>query len=334
MIDFTTPSTPPEFDVEKEFLLVSIPSYQSKVNCPAMRAVKELAKRGFRAFGEMQLGSSSICLARNAQVSDGLCQPFTSMLFIDDDIECTADDLLRAWQWNTIYPVVGGGYMCRALSNPAFQIDAVETNTLQVTEDKLIKAKSLGTGFLCVRREWIEQLCKPADVYYRDRPTEFMYFAIDSEGEAIYSTTHKEFFSNWLKSDAPDCTLYRARTNPTVSLQAPKPQVMGYKEGNEVHCRKIQEELELYFRLDMPTPDRDLAKAWRIFEDSVTVGEDGIPAYCTEDYTFCRKLRELGATIWIDPFIKLTHGDKSVDLTEHASKETIRVIERPKECQE
>lgn len=62
--------------------------------------------------------------------------------------------------------------------------------------------------------------------------------------------------------------------------------------------------------LDVPTYQEGVGECRAFFQDPV-VEENGSSFHISEDYFFCKKVREAGMKVTVDPSIKLTHWGKA-----------------------
>ncbi len=112
-----------------------------------------------RLHANVQLnnGDYSVAMARNALTAQFLATDCTHLLFIDNDLVFTPEDVLRVTSHDL--PVVGGIY-CLKKEGPIHwcgngfpdREEAVDQNT------GLQRVRYLGTGFLCVAREVFERI--------------------------------------------------------------------------------------------------------------------------------------------------------------------------------
>lgn len=103
--------------------------------------------------------------------------------------------------------------------------------------------------------------------------------------------------------------MFRAKLNPDNSIVKSEKNLLGMEYipagfmllKREAVQKMIDKFPELYF---MPKdPKMSHANGWCLFNTEVNDGE-----FWGEDYVFCRKAREAGLDIWVDPMIEFDHA--------------------------
>jgi len=119
-----------------------------------VRSQSLLQQRGVACEIRFEIGNSLIADARNKLVSHFLAGTATDLVFIDADISWKAEDLLRL----LAHPraVVAGVYQRKSRSKLDFTVKFGPTITRE--DDGLMAAERVGTGFLRLRRDALQQL--------------------------------------------------------------------------------------------------------------------------------------------------------------------------------
>lgn len=151
-------------------------------NAPAIgRTLRELATRpdaqGYRF--EFAAAIGGLCRARNNLVSEFLKSANQLLLWWDQDLDATADHVLRALAHRQ--PIVGGLYCKRASGKPRYVLNWLPAAEYQPAGDGLLQVAELGTGFKLIHRQVFEELARIFDtepraekrtaIGYRDRDT-------------------------------------------------------------------------------------------------------------------------------------------------------------------
>lgn len=169
---------------------------------------------------------------------------YERILFIDADIDFSADDVAKLW--NLDLPVAVAAYSMKRMDNP---LSAWRNGKLvEITDDmkEPFEVDYAGTGFMMIKREVLERM-------------------ID------WSHAEYEKIRARLKSAGID------------------PQELGD-----------------WLRLPVTHEEAHVGTCYAIFDCGVV--DDGAGAfYSSEDYWFCRKIRQMGEKIVMDPTIRLGH---------------------------
>lgn len=151
-------------------------------HAPAIgRTLRELVSRedaqGYRF--EFAAAIGGLCRARNNMVSEFLASSNKLLLWWDQDLDATADHVLRLLAHRQ--PVVGGLYCKRASGRPRYVVNWLPAAEHQRDGDGLLQVAELGTGFKLIHRQVLEELARIFDtgpraemrngIGYRDRDT-------------------------------------------------------------------------------------------------------------------------------------------------------------------
>lgn len=118
-----------------------------------------------------------------------------------------------------------------------------------------------------------------------------------------------EFVAGVYPSRGEKTFTFRPKLNPDSSIVKNEKNLLGMEyipAGFMVITRSVLEKMrakfpELYYE---PKADQmKFAKAWMFFGTEIWDGE-----FWGEDYVFCRKAREAGVDIWVDPLIEFDHA--------------------------
>lgn len=164
-------------------LMIAIPAYDGKISITAAFQLPQLAlvaqKHGFQVHLAHMSGCSIITRARNSLVNQFLESDCTELLFIDSDINFTADDVLRIMALGGDKDIVAGAYPRRAKDQKFFvDIHFNEHGGVELTEEGLLRVDRIGTGFMFIRRHVFDTL--------RDIHPEWKYW-VDVENKHHYS---------------------------------------------------------------------------------------------------------------------------------------------------
>lgn len=161
------------FDLAGRNLFIAIPAYDFKV---CVKMVGELILFSRRA-GEhgigFEIGTISGCSvvsrARNLLVSDFLASKCDTMLFIDADMVFNHEDVFRLLAWTQRRNIVGGVGSARKFPPTYYcKLDQDDHGDIIMDAMGLVRAHSVGTGFMCIQRKVIETLIEknPEWLYY------------------------------------------------------------------------------------------------------------------------------------------------------------------------
>lgn len=144
-------------------LMIAIPAYDGKLNVYGAFQLPQLAlaaqKHGFQIHLSHLSGCSIITRARNSLVNQFMESDCTDLLFIDADINFTAQDILRIMAVATDKDIVAGPYPRRAKDQMFFaDIYYNEHGGIELTEEGLMRVNRIGTGFMFIRRHVLETL--------------------------------------------------------------------------------------------------------------------------------------------------------------------------------
>lgn len=204
--------------LRQKHIFIATPCYGGQIGEPYFRSMMRLAimcnKYDIPFTISTLANESLITRGRNTLTSFFMeNKEATHLFFIDADIEFSPEDLLRMVAYDK--PIVVGAYPKKAInwqsiigaarSNPEENADTIEghssnyvvnfdhmkddegnfTHQVQIV-DNLIKLKDAGTGFMCIKREVVEQMFEkyPETKYVNDINVDmkfepFMYALFD-----------------------------------------------------------------------------------------------------------------------------------------------------------
>lgn len=161
------------FDIAGRKVFIAIPAYDFKVSVKMVGALVKfgLASREYGVGFEIGTisGCSVVSRARNLLVSDFLASECDTMLFIDADMTFDPDDIFRLLAWSHNKGIVGGiGCARKKQATYYTQLDTDEDGDIVMNAMGLVRAKSIGTGFMMVQRRVVETLVQshPEWEYY------------------------------------------------------------------------------------------------------------------------------------------------------------------------
>lgn len=169
-------------------VLLTTPAYESNVHCEYMRSVLRLQETCREANVDLHVyvgpGSSLVPRARNQLATAFLQRPrYTHLLFVDADMSFEPDDIVTMLRFDR--PIVGGLYYKktfrtdRALESPWSVESLVPVPDPVPSEDgPFVRAETLGTGVLLIRRDALETLARTTPTY-RTREDESIYLFFD-----------------------------------------------------------------------------------------------------------------------------------------------------------
>lgn len=226
--------------LRSKHIFIATPCYGGQIGEPYFRSMMRLAilcnKYDIPFTVSTLANESLITRGRNTLVSFFMENPqATHLFFIDADIEFNAEDLLRMVAYDK--PVIVGAYPKKAVNwnsiitaarnNPEETADTIEghssnyvvnfdflntedgqrTNQVQIL-DNLVKLKDAGTGFMCIKKEVIQQLF--------DAHPEFKYandINVDNKFEpfmyALFDTMIDPESRRYLSEDYTFCRLWQ-----------------------------------------------------------------------------------------------------------------------------
>jgi hypothetical protein len=152
-----------QFDLAGKKLFIAIPAYDFKVSIKMLGSLIQFSQQVSQHGIGFELGTISGCSvvsrARNLLVSDFLASPCDSLLFIDSDMSVNPDDILRLFALNQMRDIVGGVGCARKFPATYYsKMDKDADGNVVMDAMGLVRAESLGTGFMCIRRNVIEAL--------------------------------------------------------------------------------------------------------------------------------------------------------------------------------
>lgn len=161
------------FDLAGRKLFIAIPAYDFKVSVKMIGALIQFSRQAVEHGIGFEIGTISGCSvvsrARNLLVSDFLASECDTMLFIDADMSFNPDDIFRLLAWSQKKGIVGGVGCARKLPATYYSKMAKDAEG-NITMDAmgLVQAESIGTGFMMIQRQVVEELvrCHPEWEYY------------------------------------------------------------------------------------------------------------------------------------------------------------------------
>lgn len=226
--------------LRSKHIFIATPCYGGQIGEPYFRSMMRLAilcnKYDIPFTVSTLANESLVTRGRNTLVSFFMENPqATHLFFIDADIEFNAEDLLRMVAYDK--PVIVGAYPKKAVNwnsiitaarnDPEETADTIEghssnyvvnfefmkdsegnrTNQVQIL-DNLVKLKDAGTGFMCIKKEVIQQLF--------DAHPEFKYandINVDNKFEpfmyALFDTMIDPESRRYLSEDYTFCRLWQ-----------------------------------------------------------------------------------------------------------------------------
>ena len=125
-----------------------------------LRAVKHCEQAGVGLEIATSSGDSLVTRARNNMLALFMASKATHLLFVDADITFPAEAIVSLVESN--YPVCGVTYPKKTQQGepPGYVINFLETTRgrIKLEQDWFIRCEYLGTGFLMIKREVIEQM--------------------------------------------------------------------------------------------------------------------------------------------------------------------------------
>jgi hypothetical protein len=161
------------FDLAGRKLFIAIPAYDFKVSVKMIGALIHFSRKAAEHGIGFEIGTISGCSvvsrARNLLVSDFLASECDAMLFIDADMSFNPDDIFRLLAWSQRKNIVGG-IGCARKFPPTYysKMDQDEEGNIVMDAMGLVRAKSIGTGFMMIQRKVVEELVRahPEWEYY------------------------------------------------------------------------------------------------------------------------------------------------------------------------
>lgn len=165
--------TEASFDLAGRKLFIAIPAYDFKVSIKMIGALIQFSRQATEHGIGFEIGTISGCSvvsrARNLLVSDFLASDCDSLLFIDADMSINPDDIFRLLAWNQTKGIVGGVGCARKLPATYYsKLHKDEDGNIEMDMMGLVRAESIGTGFMMIQRQLIEELVRshPEWEYY------------------------------------------------------------------------------------------------------------------------------------------------------------------------
>lgn len=131
-----------------------------------LKALPVLGRAGLQPGFEMVVGVSPLHLARNQGVARFLKTSFTHLLFIDDDMVFTGEDILALVNANK--PIIGAMVPQRSEHPRAF---TANPKVNAKTDGHCIEVAEVGGGFMLIERSTLETICSA----FNGRPFESFY---------------------------------------------------------------------------------------------------------------------------------------------------------------
>lgn len=159
-------------------VMVGMPCYGGMLAAPALHGLLEtqraLLARGIGFYCATTTNESLVPRARNTIVAHFLASDCSHLVFVDADIGFGADAVLRLLAHER--PVIGGLYRLKRLDRADWAVEWHVGPDGAVRRDPAsgaLEVASIGTGFLCLRRDALERLVAAfPDTRYRPPPAE------------------------------------------------------------------------------------------------------------------------------------------------------------------
>ena len=148
------------YDFVGRKLFIGLPAYDHKVSIKMAISMVAFGQMALRHGIEVQIGSicgcSVVSRARNLLADDFLRSECTDLLFIDSDINFSADDVLRLMAWvgrKEVGIAAGVPSVRRADKTYIATLDADEQGNLTMDAMGCVRAKRVATAFMLIRRD-------------------------------------------------------------------------------------------------------------------------------------------------------------------------------------
>lgn len=140
-------------------LFIATPCLDGNVNArytaSLVRTMTTLQQKGWRSPQiDFEIGNSLIADARNKLVARFLASAATDLVFIDSDLSWSPDDLVRLASYDV--PFVAGVYQRKSRTKIDFAVKFGAT--IGMDTHGLMQVERVGTGFMRLRRDCLEQM--------------------------------------------------------------------------------------------------------------------------------------------------------------------------------
>jgi len=282
-------------------LFIAAPCFGGMCNGSFSKSMMDLsalcASLGIRLQAFMLFNESLITRARNYSVDEFMRSDASHFLFIDSDIGFDPQSIIQLMSLQTEdsnYDVIGAAYPKKCISwekivaavnagfadeNPNnlenFVGDYVfnPKNGGNIRLDKPSEVLEIGTGFMMVKRSAFEK--------FRDAHPEFLY-----------------------RPDHVRTEHFDGKRQITQYFQAEIDQIDFRKfyetKMNELINKSITGELITSGMIE------------DIMKEAVLVNSTKSNRYLSEDYWFCQKMIDLGCSVWLCPWMRLSHSGSMI----------------------
>lgn len=155
--------------LEGRKVFVGIPTYDGKLSIKLAYSLAQLMPAAMRHGISVRLahvtGCSIITMARNKLVDEFLKTDCTELLFIDSDVICQSEDILRLLAQSGDKDITAGNYPRRAKDKKFFMDLHFDKNNELEFDGSLMRINRVGTGFMLIQRHVIETLAAKAEKY-------------------------------------------------------------------------------------------------------------------------------------------------------------------------
>jgi hypothetical protein len=208
------------FDLAGRKLFIAIPAYDFKVSVKMIGALIHFSRQAAEHGIGFEIGTISGCSvvsrARNLLVSDFLASECDTMLFIDADMSFSPDDIFRLLAWSQKRNIVGGVGCARKFPATYYsKMDQDEEGNIVMDAMGLVRAKSIGTGFMMIQRQVVEELVRshPEWEYYDATADRKLYSLFDFK-----STPEGYIGEDYLFCERARAHGFEVWIDPTVKL--------------------------------------------------------------------------------------------------------------------
>ena len=199
-------------------LFIATPCLDGNVNAhytaSLVRTTAALQQRGWRSPQiDFEIGNSLIADARNKLVARFLASDATDLVFIDSDLSWSPDDLLRLASYDV--PFVAGVYQRKSRTKIDFAVKFAAT--IGMDAQRLMEVERVGTGFMRLRRDCLEQMVAAHATLRLQNPLA----RDDANFYALFDTTIVD--GQFIGEDFTFCDRWRAiggkvLIDPTINL--------------------------------------------------------------------------------------------------------------------
>lgn len=159
-----------------------------------LASTQQLREAGWRYALALEVGNALLADARNKLVSQCLAGDYSDLVFIDSDMAWEAADLLALLTYDVPFVAVAG-----PRKNPGSPEFAVKLGKAAMRADGLLSVDRVGTGFMRLRRDCLEQLVAAHPELCVADAANKSYYALFDTGihEGIYISEDYLFCERW-----------------------------------------------------------------------------------------------------------------------------------------